>query len=120
MTYHKDAVSIKRKSVQKTTTAIPCPVSGKTSEEYLRHVWIKSFLTQVMRREINKRYETFVSLTFLEVNLTSIPPKYCFQKNEIENSKRFSTVCFLTRRLCFEKIDTAASNREAVNNFFEI
>ena len=28
------------------------------------------------------------------------------------------TVCFLTHHLCFEKkIDTAASNREAVNNF---
>ena len=42
-------------------------------------------------------------LNFLEVNLTSFPPKCFIQKNKIE--------------LCFEKIDAVASNREAVNNF---
>ena len=52
---------------------------------------------------MNKGYETFVSFKFLEVNLTSFPPKCFIQKNKIE--------------LCFEKIDAVASNREAVNNF---
>ena len=42
-------------------------------------------------------------LHFLKVNLTSFPPKYFFQKNNIEKFKRSPTVCFLTRRLCFEK-----------------
>ena len=53
----------------------------------------------------------------LEVNLTSFPPKCFFLKNKIEIFKTFPKVLFSFARLCTEKIDTAASNREAVNNF---
>ena len=55
---------------------------------------------------------------FLEVNLTSFLPKCFFQKNEIEKFITVSNGLFSHAPLMFLKqIDTAASNREAVNNF---
>ena len=50
--------------------------------------------------------------------LTNMAKKCFFQKNKIENFKTVSNGLFTHAPLMFwKKIDTAASNREAVNNF---
>ena len=48
-------------------------------------------------------------LQFLEVNLTSFPPKCFFQKNEIEKFKRV----FLTLCLCFEKYQYSSKQQRS-------
>ena len=62
---------------------------------------MKSFLTQVMRKEI-----------FFEVNLTSFFSKCFFQKNKIEIFKTVPNGLF-----SLKTIDTASSEREAADNF---
>ena len=56
-------------------------------------------------------------LHFLEINLISFPPKCFFQKNAKEKIKTVSNSLFSHAPLVLKPIDTASSNREAVNNF---
>ena len=72
---------------------------------------------QLMCRENKQGYETLSLLQFLEVNLTSFSPKCSLHKNKVENFKTVSNGLFFHAPLMFKKIDTAASNREAVKNF---
>ena len=99
-TYHKGAVNSKRKFVKIDDTHF-----GKERRRLFTnvYVWIKSFLTQVMRREINKGYETFVSFTFLEVNLTLFLPKCFFQKNKSKKIKTVSNGVFSSAAYVLKK-----------------
>ena len=69
--------------------------------------------SNVLRKEI-KDMKLLSLLHLMEVNLTSFPLKCFFQKNKIEKFKRF---IFSRTAYVLKKIDPAASNREAVNNF---
>ena len=73
----------------------------------------KIILTQVMCREINKGYETFVSFTFFGIKSYLISSRNVnFRRIKSKNSKRFPTVCFLAAYALKKK-----SIQQPINNF---